>query len=62
MKIAIEVAAELQKKVRANDSVANIFGKTIATLYRSMRDGLIDQDEYQAEFNKALYRCSLMVG
>lgn len=61
MKITMTEASELHKKVRSNDSVANIFGKSLATLYKTYRAGEIDQEEYQSEYNKLLYQCSLMV-
>lgn len=57
----LEIAAELMKKVKSNENVLNIFRKSLVTLYKSYKKKLIDNVEYQTEYNNLLYKCSLMV-
>lgn len=56
----LEISAELMKKVKSNESVLNIFRKSLITLYKTYRKGLISESEYQIEYNNLLYKCSLM--
>lgn len=60
MQINLEIAVELKKKVMSNSSVNAIWKQTVSTMYKAYRAGLMSQDEYQAEYNATLYRCSLM--
>lgn len=61
MKINLEIASELMKAVKSDANVLSIFRKALVTLYRTFRDGDIDNAEYQLEYNNLLYKCSLMV-
>ena len=62
MKATIEVTNALIDQIKSNASVKAIWKKTIASAYSAMRDGLIDESEYQAEYDAVTYRCAMMVG
>ena len=57
----LEVTVALLKKVKSNSSVHAIFKKSVATNYRAYRSGDMDRGEWTREYDKLLYRCSLMV-
>lgn len=59
--MTLELASALYDKVKSNKSVLSIFKKTIATTHRALRSGLIEEAEYQKEYNRTLYRCSMMI-
>lgn len=59
--MTLEIHLALLEKIRSNKSVDAIKSKTIATLYRSWKDGLIDEAEYHTEYSNTLYKLSLMV-
>lgn len=57
----LEITAKLLEQVKSNESVRSIFKKTVTTMYKAYRAGLIDSDEYMKEYDAVLYKCSLMI-
>lgn len=61
MRLNLEMASELIERVRSNPSVHRIFKQTIATTYRAYAAGDINGIEYQKEYDRTLYKCSMMI-
>ncbi len=56
----LEIQAELMKMVKSNKSVYSIFHTSLCTLYKVYRKKLIDEKQFQKDYNALLFKCSLM--
>ena len=59
--MTIEILETLLNKIKSNDSVYSIYRKSVSTLYKSLKENIIDEDEYQVDFNSLVYKLSLLV-